>query len=70
MKQYGVFLLAAIPAALPVKPMLEQWLEGRKGVFSQAVAAFAPPVLALVLLAVSFVRLLSSTFNPFIYFRF
>ena len=70
LKQYGVFLLAAIPAALPVKQLMQKWLEGRKDAFSQAMAAFAPPLLALALLAVSFMRLLSSTFNPFIYFRF
>ena len=32
--------------------------------------AWGPPALALALLALSAVKLVSSTFNPFIYFRF
>jgi len=69
-KQYGWALLMAIPAALPLKPLLQRWLEKREGTLSRAVSAFAPPLLALGLLGLSFMRLLSSTFNPFIYFRF
>ena len=73
LRQYGWELLAAIPAALPVKRWLQTALTQRqqRGSGSAAVTlALAPKVLAAVLLAASVVRLLSSTFRSFLYFQF
>ena len=73
LRQYGWELLAAIPAALPVKRWLQTALTQRqqRGSGSAAVTlTLAPKVLAAVLLAASVVRLLSSTFRSFLYFQF
>lgn len=73
LRQFRWELLAAIPAALPVK----NWLQGRLAVKqaggSRAAALaldLAPKALAILLLGLSAVRLLSSTFRSFLYFQF
>jgi len=66
-------LLIAIPAALPVKLWLEGLLVRAETAGSSAASAarvLLPRALALGLFALSFLQLLSSSFNPFIYFRF
>ncbi len=66
-------LLVAIPAALPMKIWLENVLKRRTANGSTAASAalvLLPRALALGLFALSFLQLLSSSFNPFIYFRF
>lgn len=71
--QFRWELLAAIPAALPVKSWLEKRLTARQEQGSGGAAvtlAVAPKVLALTLLGLSTVRLLSSTFRSFLYFQF
>ena len=73
LRQYGWELLAAIPAALPVKCWLQTALTQRQQRGSGSVAVtltLAPKDLAAVLLAASVVRLLSSTFRSFLYFQF
>ena len=62
--------LAAIPAALPVKNWLQAKLEARSTRLSAAVVFTVPKLLALTLLALSVVRLLSSSFRSFLYFQF
>lgn len=72
-KEFRWELLLAVPAALPLKGLLERGLERRaEGGCRPAAAllAWGPPALALALLALSAVKLVGSTFNPFIYFRF
>ena len=59
----------ALIAFLPVKQWLQSWLEAR-GSAGQAVALWAPRVLALGLLALSYLELVTGSFNPFIYFQF
>lgn len=68
--QFHWELLLAIPASLPVKQVLENWLAARKGKAAQAVLILGPKVLAFGLLGWSVVRLLSSTFRSFLYFQF
>ena len=73
LRQYGWELLIAIPAALPLKRWLQAALTERQRLGSRPAAvtlALAPKMLAAVLLAVSVVRLLSSTFRSFLYFQF
>ncbi len=64
-KQYGVYLMIGIVASLPIKDALEKKLQHREGLL-----AWGSALLALLLLALSFLQLISSTFNPFIYYRF
>ncbi|MEG1578011.1 MAG: MBOAT family O-acyltransferase [Oscillospiraceae bacterium] len=69
--QYRWELIIAVIAALPVKRVLENWLEAhQEHQLAQVALAWGPPVLALSLGALSVLTLVSSTFNPFIYFRF
>ena len=63
-------LLLAIPAAMPVKSWLQNWLESQSGAAAQALLAWGPKLIALGMFGLSFLRLVSSSFNPFIYFRF
>lgn len=63
-------LLLAIPAAMPVKSWLQNWLESKSGTAAQALLAWGPKLIALGTFGLSFLRLVSSSFNPFIYFRF
>ena len=64
-------LLAAVICALPVKVWAKDFLSRHsdKG-WSMVLSAWGPKVLGLVLGACALVELVSSTFNPFIYFRF
>ena len=59
----------ALIAFLPVKQWLQSWLE-RRGAAGQAAALWLPRVMALGLLAVSYLELVTGSFNPFIYFQF
>ena len=59
----------ALIAFLPVKRWAQSWLEAR-GSAGQAVALWVPRVLALGLLALSYLELVTGSFNPFIYFQF
>jgi len=68
--EYRWELLLAIPAALPLKNWCQAWLKGRDSRWSRLVETWAPKGLAVALFSLSFLALLSSTFNPFIYFRF
>nr|WP_325297576.1 MBOAT family O-acyltransferase [uncultured Dysosmobacter sp.] len=71
--QFRWELLAAIPAALPVKNWLQAKLaagQARGSRSAAAALALGPKVLAFMLLGLSTVRLLSSTFRSFLYFQF
>ena len=59
----------ALIAFLPVKRWAQSWLEAR-GSAGQAAALWVPRVLALGLLALSYLELVTGSFNPFIYFQF
>ena len=61
--------ILALIAFLPVKQWLQSWLEAR-GAAGQTLALWAPRVLALGLLVLSYGLLVTGSFNPFIYFQF
>lgn len=61
--------LLALVAFLPVKRWAQSWLETR-GTAGQMIALWAPRVLALGLLVLSYGLLVTGSFNPFIYFQF
>ncbi len=63
-------LLCCCVAALPVKTLLETSLEARDSRISRAVLIAGPKLASLALLALSYCRLVTGSFNPFIYFRF
>ncbi len=71
LKMYGWMLLISIAAALPIKLWLKDFFDKRKdnNLFG-FIQTWAPGCIALALLAFSYMKLLSSSFNPFIYFRF
>jgi len=71
LKEYLWIIVIAVIAALPVKNYLESFVDKRKNKpFGEAVKIWMPKLWALAMLAICYMRLLSSTFNPFIYFKF
>ena len=69
--EYGWVLTLAVVAALPWKRWLEQWLQARQQrPLPRILLLWWPRLAALGLLVLSYMQLLTSTFNPFIYFRF
>ena len=63
-------LLLCCIAALPVKNLLETALEKRNSKLSRGILIVGPKLASLALLALSYCRLITGSFNPFIYFRF
>ena len=63
-------LLLAIPASLPLRDWALQRLKARDNTLSGLILTWGPKAAALGLFALSFLRLVSSSYNPFIYFRF
>ena len=63
-------LLLCCIAALPVKNLLETALEKRNSKLSRGLLIVGPKLASLALLALSYCRLVTGSFNPFIYFRF
>ncbi len=63
-------LLCCCIAALPVKQWLEAALQKRDGAPARAVLTWGPKLAAMTLLACSYCKLVTGSFNPFIYFRF
>lgn len=71
LRQYLPEFLACAVACLPVKLWLQERLEARReNNLCALTLLLAPRALALILLAASYVKLVSGSFNPFIYFRF
>ena len=60
----------ALIAMLPVKVWVGRWLEGCAGRLSLLALDWGPKLVALGLLAASYLELVSGSFNPFIYFQF
>lgn len=61
--EYWPEWIAGILAAMPIK----KWLEKR---LPQGLQCWGAKLLALVLLALSYMQLITGSFNPFLYFRF
>ena len=73
LKEFKWELLLAIPAALPLKVWLQGKLQKKEeggGVLARWTLTWGVRILALGVFFLSFLTLLSSSFNPFIYFRF
>ena len=68
--EYLPELLACCAACLPVKQWLEQALSRRDTPVAGAVLVWAPKALAVALFVASYAKLVTGSFNPFIYFRF
>lgn len=68
--QYWPEWIACLIAALPVKRWLEARLPEEGTGFAAAVRTWFPKLAALALLTLSYVKLASGSFNPFIYFQF
>ncbi|MBR2483413.1 MAG: MBOAT family protein [Oscillospiraceae bacterium] len=69
LRQYWVELIFGVVFALPTLPKAKEWLLSRGEGMSRAVG-LASPALLLVLFGLAYISLLSSGFNPFIYFQF
>ncbi len=67
--EYWPELIFTVIAAMPLKHLAAQFLEGRDGP-AVTLYVWGPKVLALGLLAFSYMKLVTGSFNPFIYFRF
>ena len=67
LRQYGVFLAVGAVASLPVKDALRAALQRRK---AERAIQWGSALAGLALLGLSFLQLISSTANPFIYYRF
>ena len=67
LRQYGVFLAVGVVASLPVKDALRAALQRRK---AERAIQWGSALAGLALLGLSFLQLISSTANPFIYYRF
>ena len=67
LRQYGVFLAVGVIASLPVKDALRTALQRRK---AERAIQWGSALAGLGLLGLSFLQLISSTANPFIYYRF
>ncbi len=70
LRQYAPELICALLAIFPIKPALQSALERRNTTASKLILSWAPPVIALLLFAVSYMQLVTGSFNPFIYFQF
>lgn len=72
--QYLPELILCVVASMPVKAALQRALENagesRGSKPAGALLIWGPKVLALCLLVISYTKLVTGSFNPFIYFRF
>ena len=63
------FLLCAL-ACLPLRDLLRLRLEGDGSPAAQTALLLAPKLIGLALFALSYMKLVSGSFNPFIYYQF
>ena len=69
--QYWPEWLLAVIAIFPVKDAAKNFLERRKDkTFFALILEWGPRLLALALLVISYLRLSTGSFNPFIYYQF
>ena len=67
--QYWPEWVLAIVASLPVKGWLQEKLK-QGGALGETILIWVPKILALGLLGLAYLKLVTSSFNPFIYFQF
>ena len=71
LREYWIEWIFALVVIFPVKDLLRTALEVRQGnPVCRTVLTLAPKLLALLLLAASYLKLSTGSFNPFIYFQF
>ncbi len=68
--EYWPEWVIGIIACLPIRDYLKNKLEAKNTNISEAVLTLAPKLIALCLFAVSYIKLVTGSFNPFIYFQF
>ncbi len=68
--EYWPEWICALIACMPVKQWLQSALERKGTPLCQALLIWGPKVLALILLLASYMKLVTGSFNPFIYFQF
>ncbi|MBR2778821.1 MAG: MBOAT family protein [Firmicutes bacterium] len=68
--EYWPELICSLFACLPLKNRIQEHLEKKDTAFSRAVLAWGPKILALLLLVLSYCKLVTGSFNPFIYYQF
>lgn len=68
--QYLPEFFLCLVACLPIKSFLRAELERRESVLSEILLVLAPKLIALALFALSYMKLVSGGFNPFIYYQF
>ena len=68
--EYWPEWLLGLIAIFPVAGAVQKKLAAKSGKLAAAALELGPKLLALALLALSYVSLVSGSFNPFIYFRF
>ncbi len=68
--EYWPELIVAVVAVMPLKNAARNVLEKGQSGFCKQLLVWGPRLLGLVLLVFSYMKLVSGSFNPFIYFRF
>ena len=68
--QYWPELIISVIASMPVKNYIAGILEKKRSALSAVLITWGPRALALALLALSYMKLVTGSYNPFIYFRF
>ena len=68
--EYWPELICSMIACLPIKQRMQDWLETGNNVFGRCILEFFPKILALLLLFLSYWKLVTGSFNPFIYYQF
>lgn len=68
--EYWPEWIACVIAALPVKVWFQDRLEQQQTAFAAVIQQWMPKLVAMVLLGLSYMKLATSSFNPFIYFQF
>jgi len=68
--EYWPEWVACVIAALPVRGWLREGLDGREAAPAALAREWGPKLAALALLGLSYIKLATGSFNPFIYFQF
>ena len=69
--QYGFYLIIAVIGAVPIKIALQNLLKAHEqSAICRFIQDWMPKVFALCVLILSFMKLATGSFNPFIYFQF
>lgn len=71
LRQYYLELILAVIASVPIKEKAEQLLERyQDNCAVYLIQTFGPKIFALLVFLLSYMKLVSGSFNPFIYFQF